>query len=185
MKWVKVISVSITNFPLRTTFTTSHRFWQIVVLFLFVSSYFLFPLWFPYWCLYCLVVCCLLSRFLWFFSSFHIVGFLFLYRSGKKRCLIWFQISFLKIFLSLFNYGCSHFPPLCSTALPTPHLPHSILPPVVFVHRSFIQDPWLDPSLLSPLSPSSPLWSLAVCSLFPCLWFCFACLSVLLIRFHL
>ena len=142
MKWVKVISVSITNFPLRTTFTTSHRFWQIVVLFLFVSSYFLFPLWFPYWCLYCLVVCCLLSRFLCFFSSFHIVGFLFLYRSGKKRCLIWFQISFLKIFLSLFNYGCSHFPPLCSTALPTPHLPHSILPPVVFVHRSFIHVPW-------------------------------------------
>ena len=38
------------------------------------------------------------------------------------------------------------------------------------------------PSIM-PLPP--PLWSLSVCSLFPCLWLCFACWFVLLIRFHL
>ena len=40
--------------------------------------------------------------------------------------------------------------------------------------------------LLSPVIPlSPPLCSLPVCSLFPCLWFYFGSLFVLLIRFHL
>ena len=54
-----------------------------------------------------------------------------------------------------------------------------------FVHVSFIHVPE-NPSPFSlhyPLPP--PLWSLSVCSLFPCPWFYFACLFVLLIRFHL
>ena len=41
-------------------------------------------------------------------------------------------------------------------------------------------------TLLSPVtSLPPPLWLLSVCSLFPCLWLYFACLFVLLIRFHL
>ena len=40
--------------------------------------------------------------------------------------------------------------------------------------------------LLSPTKAlRAPFWSLSVCSLFPCLWFYFAHLFVLLIRFHL
>ena len=40
--------------------------------------------------------------------------------------------------------------------------------------------------LFSPIIPlPPPLWLLSVCSLFQHLCFCFACLSVLLIRFHL
>ena len=41
--------------------------------------------------------------------------------------------------------------------------------------------------LLSPVIPlCPPLWLLSVCSLFQCLWlYLFACLFVLLIRFHL
>ena len=40
--------------------------------------------------------------------------------------------------------------------------------------------------LLSPLMhPPPPVWSLSVSSLFPCLWFYFACLFVLFISFHL
>ena len=50
----------------------------------------------------------------------------------------------------------SIFPPLLSPALPTPNLPVSILPaslPIVFVHGSFIQVPWIDPSPSFPCYP--------------------------------
>ena len=89
---------------------------------------------------------------------------------------------FLNLLL-LFNYICPHFPPLLSSALPTPSHTQSS-PHTVLVPRYFINVPYLDPS---PSFPSYPptLWSLSVCSLFPCLWFCFAYLFVLLIRFHL
>ena len=68
---------------------------------------------------------------------------------------------------------------------------HIILPcpppaPLVFVHGSFIHVPWPDLPLSVPVTPlPPPLWSLSVCSLFPCLWLYFAQLFVLLIRLHL
>ena len=80
------------------------------------------------------------------------------------------------------------FPPLRSPALPTHHLPHSILPrPLSLSMGPFCVFLNLTFPLPSPLStpPQPPLWSLCDCSLFQCLWFYFACLFVLLIRFHL
>ena len=99
--------------------------------------------------------------------------------------------TFKKIFWLLFHYSCPHFSPI---TLPCPtHTPLSTfnpLPsPIGFVHGSFIRGAWhmvLDPSPTFPCYPLSPLlWSLSVCSLFPCLWLYIACLFVLLIRFHL
>ena len=92
-------------------------------------------------------------------------------------------ILFLFLFLLLFNYSCSHFPPI---TLPYPthsHIPHAILPhlwlcPWVLYACSLMTLP-----LLCPVMP--PLWLLSVCSLFPCLSFYFACFFVLLIRFLL
>ena len=77
-------------------------------------------------------------------------------------------------------------PPLLSPALHTPHLPHSILPPLSLSTCPLCL--FLDltlPLLSSVTLLLLPLWSLSVCSLFPCLWFYFAHLFVLLIRFHL
>ena len=69
--------------------------------------------------------------------------------------------------------------------------PHPFSPPTIeltlfgFLHMSFIHVPWWPPTL-SPIIPISPsFWLLSDCSLFQCLWFYFACLFVLLIRFHL
>ena len=76
-----------------------------------------------------------------------------------------------------------NYPPL---SYPTPHT-HSILPSLLSLFigpLSMFLD--LTLPLLSPItSLAPPLWSLSVCSLFPCLWFYFAGLFVLLIRFHL
>ena len=99
---------------------------------------------------------------------------------------MFFQIPFQKIFYCCSNTVIPVFPLLLSLVLPTQSLPLSILPPL-----SLSMDPlymFLDLtlpflSLLIPLSP--PLWPLSVCSLFPCLWFYFARLFVLLVRFHL
>ena len=73
-------------------------------------------------------------------------------------------------------------PPPC----PPPSLPPTLKPtPFGFVHGSFVHVPWW-PFLFFPSHvPPSPLWSLSICSLFQCLWLYFACLLVLLIRFHL
>ena len=77
------------------------------------------------------------------------------------------------------------FPPFLSPAILTPSHTKSSPP-------SCCPCPWVLFTcsltwtfLFSPLSPSSLLWSLSVCSLFPRLWFYFAHLFVLLIRFHL
>ena len=81
------------------------------------------------------------------------------------------QLTFLFLF---FGYSC---PSFSLFVLPCPTPPPSVsLHPVVHYQGSFIHTPWLDPS---PFFPSlsfypSPLWSLSVCSLFPCLCFCFA-----------
>ena len=89
------------------------------------------------------------------------------------------------IFLLLFNYSCPHF----SITLPCPthpHLPHSIFPPLSLSMEPLHMFLDLTLPLLSPIiSLTPPFWSLLVYSLFPCLWFCFACLFLLLIRFQL
>ena len=54
------------NFPLRTAFAASHRFWVVVFSLSFVSRYFLFPLWFLQWSLGYLVTYCLTSTCLCF-----------------------------------------------------------------------------------------------------------------------
>ena len=98
-------------------------------------------------------------------------------------CLFYFNSFFLFFcgFL-LFIYSCPHFS-LITLPCPT-HPPTSS--PVIFVHRSlymFLELTLLLLSLVMSLPP--PLWSLSICSSFPCLWFYFARLFVLLIRFHL
>ena len=90
------------------------------------------------------------------------------------------------LFLLLFNYSCPHFPPLLFSALPTltSHIQSSPLRcrcPWVFYTCSLMTFPL--PSPVTPLLP--PLWSLSICSLFPCLRFYFPPLFVLLIMFHL
>ena len=77
--------------------------------------------------------------------------------------------SALFLFFNFF-YFCSvtvapNFPPLLSPALPNPHFPHSILPPMFFVHGSFIHFPWFDPFPYLPHYPS-PSSSLVTDSLF-------------------
>ena len=89
------------------------------------------------------------------------------------------------IFSLLFNYSCPHFlPPLLSPALPTPtsYIPSSLTLLSLSVGPLYM--------FLDDLSPSFPQYPptpclLSFCSLFPCLWFYFAHLFVLLIRFHL
>ena len=90
-------------------------------------------------------------------------------------------------FFLLFNSSCPHYRPPITLPHPTqPHLWHSIptpscLYPWVLYTCSWMNLPFLFPIILFP----HPLWLLSVCSLFPCLWFYFSHLFVLLIRFHL
>ena len=93
------------------------------------------------------------------------------------------------LFYSIFYFSSITVVPItlpCPThpSPPTPSLPPF---PVVFVQGSFVTCSltWSFPFfyLLIPLPP--PFWSLSDYSLFPCLWFCFTHLFVLLIRFHL
>ena len=73
----------------------------------------------------------------------------------------------------LFSYTCPTFLPIALPCL-TPPLPQSI-PPIVRAHESSIRVPCLAPFPSFPVIPCPPpLWSLSVCSLFPCLWFYFA-----------
>ena len=96
---------------------------------------------------------------------------------------LWFLIFLLKNYFIVVQLQLSAFPPHCSP--PTPAIPTSL--------------PWFHPSLvlsmcplqlfLKSLHPHYPLppslWLLSDCSLFQCLQLYFACLFVLLIRFHL
>ena len=75
------------------------------------------------------------------------------------------------------HYPTLPYPPPPPTFNPLPSLSLSMGPLYMFLDLTL--------PLLSPvISLPPPLWSLSVCSLFPCLWFYFS-LFVLLIRFHL
>ena len=107
--------------------------------------------------------------------------------NNVEHLFITFYILFKKFFivdqshLSPFFPHCSLLPCSPLSPLRQSSLPHCLCPWVLYIHV-----PWLDPSPPLPIIHlSSPLWSLTVCSLFPCLCFYFACLFVLLIRFHL
>ena len=90
-----------------------------------------------------------------------------------------FCFFFFFFFKLLLKYSCLHFPP----AIPTSHL-WSYPPLALSMGPSYMFLDNCSPfSLHYPFPP--PLWLLSVCSLSQCLWFCFACLFVLLIRFHL
>ena len=90
------------------------------------------------------------------------------------------EFSFLKTIKNFFivvqlqvspfssRYSPPLYPPPPPTFSPPPTLSLSMGPLYMFlVHPS--------PSL-PPLPPFTPFWLLSACSLFPCLWFCFACL---------
>ena len=109
---------------------------------------------------------------------------------GMCLDLLIHAIIFCKVF-SFFFYCCAMtvvliIPPLLSSALPAPtsHIqsyhPHCLCPWVLYMFLDFTLP------LLSPLIILPPLlWSLSVCSLFPCLWFYLAHLFVLLISLQL
>ena len=97
------------------------------------------------------------------------------------------RVCFLFLFFFLlFNYSCPHFLHFFPLPYPPPtsHI-QSSLPLSLCIGPLYM---FLDLTLplLYPVIPlSPPLWQLLVCPLFHCLWFYFACLLVLLIRFHL
>ena len=99
---------------------------------------------------------------------------------------LWCSYLFFNMyFLLLFKYSFLPFPPtLAQHSSPShfPHIsnPHPVNCPCVLYNYSckpFTLFPWN--------SLPSPFWSLSACSQFQCLWFYFACLFVLLIRFLL
>ena len=104
--------------------------------------------------------------------------------------------NLLKIFIYLFIYlfifhifivvqvQLSPFPSHFPTPQPSP-LPTLDLTPFGFVHVSFVDVPENPSPFLLHYPFPPPLWSLSVCSYFQCLWLSFACLFVLLMRFHL
>ena len=114
---------------------------------------------------------------------FNIIIFLSFSRFFNGSLLFKYFLLFL-LFLLLFMYSHLHFPattfPYNSPSLPT-HNPFPVwLCPCVLYTCSLTAL-----SLFTPVfTLSPPLWLLSVCSLFPSLWFYFACLFVLLIRFH-
>ena len=98
----------------------------------------------------------------------------------------WLFSNLGSFFLMAFFYSCSstvvsiftHHSPSPSH----PHLPPSILP---FVHVSFILVPWWSLPFFPPVIPSAlPSGCCQFVLLFQCLWLYFACLFILLIRFH-
>ena len=99
-----------------------------------------------------------------------------------KSCSLLYFVNF---FLLLFKYGCLHSPHSPSPAPPIPTSHSQSYPPLALsmcLLYMFLND--LTPSFPRYHLPL-PLWLLSVFSLFQCLWLYFACLFVLLIRFHL
>ena len=103
----------------------------------------------------------------------------------------WTFFFIVYIFLFLFYFfivvqsQLSPFSPI-PTHTTYPHLPHSISPPPLSLSMGPLYMFLDNTSSISPIMPLlPPLWSLSVCSLFQGPWFYFACLFLLLIRFHL
>ena len=96
-----------------------------------------------------------------------------LLKGMKKRILFFFYCYSIIVLI---------FPPCPSPTSPTPcsHSQSLLLSVPMSPLYMFLGLPL---SIFPPLTSSH--WSLPVCSLFPCLWFYFAHLFVLLIRFHL
>ena len=95
------------------------------------------------------------------------------------------SLEVFSLLLLLFKYSCLHFLPttlLCPHPCPTPtlHPTHLGFCSQVLYTCSLVTLPLLSPTI--PLLPS--LWLPSLCSLFQCLWLYFACLFVLLLRFH-
>ena len=99
-------------------------------------------------------------------------------------CLMTSLTLYFLIFLLLFKYSCFHFSPSSPSAPPiSASYPQSYpvwLCPCVFYPCSLMTFPYFPHYLLPP-----PLWLLSDYSLFQCIWFYFARLFVLLIRFQL
>ena len=82
----------------------------------------------------------------------------------------------------MFYYSCLNFPPFILLCRAHP-FSHSQSPPCCPCPWVIQTCSWTNPfPFFPPLSPPPPLWSLSVCSLFPCLWSCFLRLFVLLMR---
>ena len=105
-------------------------------------------------------------------SYFNSLGYL---KENKKLF-----VFIIVVQVQLSPFSPHHFPP------PThPHFPPSNLPTLA-LSMCPLYISLMDLALFYPIIPhTSPLWFLSVFPLFPCLWFYFAHLFVLLIRFHL
>ena len=110
-----------------------------------------------------------------------VLGVLALGVSGTSSSGSSLHFFFIVVQIQLPPFSYHHFSP-----------PHPLPPPTLHPSPLWLC-PWvlytcslMNLSLLSPVNPlPSPLRLLSLCSLFQCLWLYFACLFVLLIRFHL
>ena len=111
----------------------------------------------------------------------------FVYYSSNADISVYVYLKYINLFIFFIvvQLQLSPFPPHYSP-LPYPLPPPTFNPlPAVHVHGSFIHFLDLNLPLVLMLPPSTLLRSLSICCLFPCLWFYFARLFVLLIRLHL
>ena len=102
--------------------------------------------------------------------------FISFFNENHLNNLIYF-ITLMGFLIVSFKLLLLSFPPFFSLFTPSP----SPSPPALSLLLFLLSLP----PIPFPLSFPHPLWLLSACSLFPCLWLYFACLFVLLIRFHL
>ena len=101
-------------------------------------------------------------------------------KPSSRPCFHPFKFfSVVQMQLSPFSHH--QFPPLYPPSPPTLNGFPPLALSMDLLTCSLTTLPFLSP--VNPLLP--PHWLLPVCSLFQCLWLYFACLFVLLIRFHL
>ena len=111
------------------------------------------------------------------YSFFHLIHIYFsFYYFIFLHCWLFFIFILL-----LFKYSCLPFPPTTPPHPSYPHLPPLTPPHLGFVHVSFI----VVPENPSPFSPSHLPSGYCPFVLFNISGYIFACLFVLLIRFHL
>ena len=96
------------NILLRTAFAVSHMFWVVVSSFSFVSETFWFLPCSHYWPIHCLIACYSVSMILSVFGFFPWEWFLVSVPCGQRKCLIWFQFSWICWgLLCVLSYGLS------------------------------------------------------------------------------